>query len=512
MIEIFEKLLYNKCDNRKENQLMKPIILTILDGVGINKEKKGNAYKLANTPTLDKLFKIYPNSLLEASGEEVGLPKGQMGNSEVGHSNIGAGRIVYQAIQKINNEINNKDFCKRKNLLEMIDYIKYNNSRLHLMGLVSDGGVHSSLKHIQALIDICNDNDIEFYLHVFTDGRDTLPNSSLNYINKLDLKKGKIATISGRYYAMDRDNRYDRIKKSYDAITGNSEIYYNSFEDAIKTNYKNNITDEFIVPGIINKDGILKENDGIILFNFRPDRNREIGSSLSNINFKGFEIHKTYKVLTMMPVSDEVVNKTIYDLENLDNTLGEYISKFNFKQLRIAETEKYAHVTYFFDGGKELDIPNCDRILIPSPKVATYDLKPSMSAIEITDKLIPIMSNYDLIVLNFANGDMVGHTGNLNAAIKAMEVLDECIKRIYNEIEKLNGTLIITADHGNCEKMIDENGNTLTSHTTNKVPFLINKDVKLENGKLADIAPTILSLLNLEIPKEMTGNILIRNK
>ena len=499
----------NLCYNVIGDDIMKPILLTILDGVGIKNEIKGNAVKQANTPNLDKLFNMYPSSLLEASGELVGLPSGQMGNSEVGHSNIGAGRIVYQAIQKINSEIDNSNFYKKENLLEMINYVKQNNSRLHLMGLVSDGGVHSSLKHIQALIDLCNLNNIEFYLHIFTDGRDTLPNSSLSYINSLDLKNGKIATIHGRYYAMDRDNRYDRIKKSYDVITGNSDIYYNSVEEAINTNYKNEITDEFIVPGIIDKNGTLKDNDGIILFNFRPDRNREIGSSLSNINFKGFEINKTYKVFTMMPVSDEVVNKTIYDLDNLDNTLGEYISKFNLKQLRIAETEKYAHVTYFFDGGKELELPNCDRILVPSPKVATYDLKPEMSAIEITDKLIPIMSDYDLIILNFANGDMVGHTGNLNAAIKAMETVDSCIGRIYDEISKLDGTLIITADHGNCEEMIDDFDNVLTSHTTNKVPFLINKCYTLKDGKLSDIAPTILKLLNLEIPNEMDGNILI---
>ena len=487
---------------------MKPILLSILDGVGVREEIKGNAYKIANTPNLDKLFSIYPHSLLEASGEKVGLPHGQMGNSEVGHSNIGAGRIVYQAIQKINNEIDNGSFYEKDNLLQMINYVKNNNSRLHLMGLVSDGGVHSCLKHIQALIDLCDKNNIEFYLHVFTDGRDTLPNSSLSYINKLDLKKCKIATISGRYYAMDRDNRYDRIKKAYDAITGISETNYNSIEEAIKINYENKITDEFILPGIIDKNGTLKENDGIILFNFRPDRNREIGSSLSNINFKGFNIHNTYKVLTMMPVSDEVVNKTIYNLENLDNTLGEYISKCGLKQLRMAETEKYAHVTYFFDGGKELDLSNCDRILIPSPKVATYDLTPEMSAINITDNLIPIIKNYDFIVLNFANGDMVGHTGNLTAAIKAVETIDKCIGRIYEEITKLDGTLIITADHGNCEEMIDENNNVLTSHTTNKVPFLINKHCKLKDGKLADIAPTILDLLNIEIPNEMNGDVL----
>ena len=490
---------------------MKPLLLCILDGVGINEKIKGNAFKLANTPHLDDLFIEYPHSLLEASGKLVGLPSNQMGNSEVGHTNIGAGRIVYQSIQKINSEIDNGNFYKRENLLEMINYVKQNNSRLHLMGLTSDGGVHSSLNHLQALINICNDNNIEFYLHIFTDGRDTLPNSSLNYINRLDLKSGKIASISGRYYSMDRDNRYDRTEKCYDVLTGVSTNKYNSITDAIKINYDNNVTDEFIVPGIILEDGIVKDNDGVIFFNFRPDRLRELGSALTNRNFDGFERKNkvNIKLLTMMPVSDEVINKTIYDLDEIDNTLGQYLSNLRYKQLRIAETEKYAHVTYFFDGGKELELSNCDRILIPSPKVATYDLKPSMSAIEITDKLLSIINNYDVIILNFANGDMVGHTGNLKAAIEALETLDECVHKIYKKIKELDGTLIITADHGNCEEMIDDNDNILTSHTTNKVPFLITKDCKLNDGKLSDIAPTILFLLNEEIPKEMDGNVLI---
>lgn len=490
---------------------MKPIILSILDGVGIREESKGNAYKLANTPNLDYLFKKYPYSKLEASSNLVGLPLGQMGNSEVGHSNIGAGRIVYQAIQKINEEIDNGNFYNNEKILEMFDYVKNNNSKLHLMGLVSDGGVHSSLKHLQAIINLCDKNNIQFYLHIFTDGRDTLPNSSLGYIESLDLKNGSIASISGRYYAMDRDNRYDRIEKTYNVLTGNSDSNYESVKEAIKINYENNITDEFIIPGIIDENGIVEDNDGIIFFNFRPDRLRELGSALSNIEFKGFE-RKTkvnIKLLTMMPVSDEVVYESIYDLDNLSNTLGEYLSKLGYKQLRIAETEKYAHVTYFFDGGKELDLDNCDRVLINSPKVATYDLKPEMSAYEITNSLLERINNYDIIILNFANGDMVGHTGDLDASIKAVETLDECVGKIYNKIKELDGTLIITADHGNCEEMIDENNNTLTSHTTNKVPFLMNKDLKLKDGKLADIAPTILYLLNEEIPNEMTGEILI---
>ncbi len=489
---------------------MKPLLLCILDGVGINKNIKGNAYKLANTPNLDMLFKKYPNSKLEASGEKVGLPKGQMGNSEVGHSNIGAGRIVYQGIQLINEEIKNKNFYKNENILEMFDYVKKNKSKLHLMGLVSDGGVHSSMKHIQALIDMCYKNKIEFYLHIFTDGRDTLPNSSLSYIESLDLKNGVIASISGRYYAMDRDNRYDRIEKAYDVITGKSDSKYISVKEAIKSNYENNITDEFILPGLIDKDGIVNDNDGVIFFNFRPDRLRELGSALSNKDFKCFKRKKevNIKLLTMMPVSEEVVNKTIFELNKLPNTLGEYISKLGYSQLRIAETEKYAHVTYFFDGGKELELEKCKRILIPSPKVATYDLKPEMSAYEITDKLLEDM-NYDVIILNFANGDMVGHTGNLDAAIKAVETLDECVYKLYQKIVELKGTMIITADHGNCEEMIDANNNVLTSHTTNKVPFLVTKECKLKNGKLGDIAPTILYLLNEKIPKEMTGEVLI---
>ena len=493
---------------------MKPLLLCILDGVGINKNIKGNAYKLANTPHLDELFKKYPSSKLEASGEQVGLPKGQMGNSEVGHSNIGAGRIVYQSIQYINQEIKNKKFNKNEKILEMFDYVKKNNSKLHLMGLVSDGGVHSSLSHLQALINLCYKNKVDFYLHVFTDGRDTLPNSSLSYIESLDLKNGVIASISGRYYAMDRDNRYDRVEKAYDVITGTSDSKYSSVKEAIKSSYENNITDEFILPGLIDEDGIVNDNDGIIFFNFRPDRLRELGSALSNKDFTGFKRKKqvNIKLLTMMPVSDEVINDTIYDLNEVVNPFGEYISKLGYKQLRIAETEKYAHVTYFFDGGKELDLKNCDRILIPSPNVATYDLKPEMSAYEITDTLLEKMGNYDVIILNFANGDMVGHTGNLDAAIKAVETLDECVNKLYEKIISLNGIMIITADHGNCEEMIDENNNILTSHTTNKVPFLITGNYKLKNGKLGDIAPTLVYLLNEKVPKEMTGEILIERE
>jgi len=483
------------------------LMLCILDGIGINKETKGNAYRLANTPNLDNLMDKFPHSKLEASGLKVGLPEGIMGNSEVGHTNIGAGRVVYQGIELINNAIGNGSFDNNHELLKMIDYAKKNNNRIHLMGLVSDGKVHSSMNHIQKMIDICDCNNIEFYIHVFTDGRDTLSNSSLSYIKSLDLKNGIIASVSGRYYAMDRDNRYERIQKAYDVLTGISESHYDNIEEAIETNYDNNITDEFIIPGLIDENGILKDGDGVIFFNFRPDRLRELGAALTNNNFDGFNrIKKDIKLLTMMSVSAEVICDTMFEKEKIPNTLGEYLSDNGLKQLRIAETEKYAHVTYFFDGGKELELKNCDRILIPSPKVATYDLKPSMSAYEITDRLLDIMNDYDFIVLNFANGDMVGHTGNLDAAIEAVEVVDECIGKIYDKYE---GKMLITADHGNCEEMIDDNGNTLTSHTTNLVNFMITDDVKLKDGKLSDIAPTILKMFDLKIPSEMTGDILV---
>ncbi len=482
---------------------MKPVILCILDGVGINEKEKGNAYKIANTPFLDELFSKYSHSKLEASGELVGLPPLQMGNSEVGHSNIGAGRIVYQPIERINNDLN-KNFYDNKNILEIFDYVKKNNVKLHLMGLVSDGGVHSSMKHIEALIKMCENNNIKPYIHAFTDGRDTLPTSSYKFLSKLN--ENYIASISGRYYAMDRDNRYDRVEKAYNMLIGNGKTY-NSAKDAIDINYNNNVTDEFIEPGLIKKDGVIESNDAIIYFNFRPDRIRELASAFTNVEFNGFE--RTFlniKLLTLMPVSDEVICTNAYGYLNIENTLGEVIANNGLKQLRIAETEKYAHVTYFLDGGKELKLKNCDRVLMPSPKVATYDLKPEMSAYEITEKLLSIMHNYDFIILNFANGDMVGHTGDLNAAIKGVETLDECVAKIYNN---LDGTLIITADHGNCEEMIDDDGNILTSHTTNKVPFLITKDVKVRDGKLADIAPTILKLLNIKIPPEMEGISLI---
>ena len=496
---------------------MKPILLCILDGVGIIDKEYGNAVKLAKKPNLEFLWNNYPHSLLKASGEEVGLPKGQMGNSEVGHMNIGAGRIVYQPLQLINSKIKDKTFYKNENILEVLNHVKENNSKLHIFGLLSDGGIHSHIKHLFVFLDMVKENNIKnLYLHLFLDGRDTLPKVAIKYLNQLDeklkeLNIGKISTLSGRYYSMDRDNRYDRVKKAYDAIVYGKGEYYQNYQQVIESNYKRNISDEFIIPAVIDKLGIVEDNDGLLVFNFRPDRLRELFSSLTNKEFKGFEIKKlnNLKLTTMFPVSNEVISKNAFQLDKLKNTLGEYISNLNLKQLRIAETEKYAHVTYFFNGGLSKTLKNCQEILIPSPKVLTYDLKPEMSAYEITDTLLKEMDKYDLIILNFANGDMVGHTGNLKATIKGIETIDICLGRIIKKINKLNGTLVLTADHGNSEVMLKDD-KAITSHSTNPVPFIItNKKYQLENGKLGDIAPTILKLMNLEIPKEMTGNVLL---
>lgn len=497
-------------------------VLCIMDGVGIRDTEYGNAVKMAKKPNLDYLIKNYPHSKLEASGELVGLPAGQMGNSEVGHTNIGAGRIVYQPLQLITNQIKNGEFFQNKNLLETIKHVKDNHSNLHICGLLSDGGIHSHINHLFGLIDLCKKEGISnVYYHVFLDGRDTLPNICLKYLDELSEKiketsVGSIASISGRYYAMDRDNRWDRVKKAYDVMVTGTGIECNSYKDVIEKNYNEGIFDEFIVPTIIDKNGMIKDNDGLIAFNFRPDRLREIFKAITNPDFSDFEHKnlKNIKLTTMMPVSDEVICNNAFELQKLDNTLGEYLSKNHKTQLRIAETEKYAHVTYFFDGGVEKNLDGCKRILVNSPKVATYDLKPEMSAYEVTDKLIKELDNHlDVVILNFANGDMVGHTGNLDAAIKAVETVDDCIGKIYKKVEEIGGTLIVTADHGNSEVMIDDNGNVITSHTTNKVPFIItDKSIKLEDGKLADIAPTMLYLLGLDIPKEMTGNVLIKGE
>lgn len=499
--------------------MTKPIVLTILDGYGLREETHGNAVKLANNEIFNLLWDNYPHTELEASGQLVGLPKGQMGNSEVGHMNIGAGRIVYQPLELINKSIEDKDFFQNEELLKVISHVKENNSKLHLMGLISDGGVHSHIDHLIALLDMCKEQNVEnLYLHLFTDGRDVLPQSAYTYIKRVEdkLKEigiGSIATIGGRYYGMDRDNNYDRLKKGYDAIVNGMGETTLSIKEYIEDSYSKEIIDEFFVPAVFDNTGMLKENDGIIAFNFRKDRLREILTAITNPNFNDMEVTKftNVKTVTMMPVVESVIAEHAFDDPKLTNILGEYIEKQGKSQLRIAETEKYAHVTFFFDGGKEVDYQNEKKILIPSPKVATYDLKPEMSVYEVTDELLKELGNFDLVILNFANGDMVGHTGVLEAAIKAVESVDECLGKIYQKVQELGGTMIITADHGNCEEMLDENDNVLTAHTTNPVPFIVtNKNISLVPGKLGDIAPTILELMNIEKPAEMTGVSLIK--
>ena len=500
---------------------MKKVLLCIMDGIGITNDKKYNAVYNAKTPVLDNLWKKYPHCVLEASGTFVGLPKGQMGNSEVGHTNIGAGRLVYQSLELINSKIKDKTFFDNEEILKVIEHVKENNSSIHLIGLLSDGGVHSHINHLFALLDMVKKFDLKkVYVHIFTDGRDVSPTSGIKYIELLEkyMKKigiGKIASIGGRYYGMDRDNNFDRIEKCYEAMVIGTEV--KEAKEVWKNSQSNGITDEFIIPTTTYKNGLIRDNDGIIFFNFRPDRLRELASVFTNSEYKCFDRNKidNLLVVTMMPVVDTVLCSYAFELPKLNNTLGEYISKMGFTQLRIAETEKYAHVTYFFDGGIDKTYDNEKRILVPSPKVATYDLEPEMSAHMITASLVKEISlnREDLVVLNFANGDMVGHTGDYDAAIKAVETVDECIGKIFDNISLEEYTVIITADHGNAEVMKNKDGSINTSHTTNRVPFIItDKKLKLIDGKLGDIAPSILWIMGLDIPSEMTGNILIKNR
>lgn len=498
--------------------MKKPIVLAILDGYGLREEEHGNAVKLANNPVFNNLWNTYPHTQLTASGQLVGLPKGQMGNSEVGHMNIGAGRIVYQPLELINKSIEDKEFFQNEEIKNVMRHVKENASKLHLMGLVSDGGVHSHINHLLALLDMCKQEQVtNVYVHVFTDGRDVPPKSAYTYIKKIEDKLneigfGKIASISGRYYAMDRDNNYDRLKKAYDVIVNNKGEVLPSTKEYVEDSYKKDITDEFFIPAKFTENGNLEENDGVIAFNFRKDRLRELFTAITNpdeVDMEAIHFHNV-KTVTMMPVVHSVKAPHAFNDPKLTNILGEYIEKQNLSQLRIAETEKYAHVTFFFDGGKEVDYKNEKKILVPSPKVATYDLQPEMSADEVTEKLLSELPNTDLVILNFANGDMVGHTGVLEAAIKAVETVDKDLKKIYDKVMELGGILIVTADHGNCEEMLDDNNNIVTSHTTNPVPFIITEPgLKLHTGKLGDIAPTILDLMNIEKPAEMTGESLI---
>lgn len=498
--------------------MKQPIVLAILDGYGLREEEHGNAVKLANNSTFNYLWNQYPHTTLQASGQAVGLPKGQMGNSEVGHMNIGAGRVVYQPLELINKAIEEKTFFQNEHIKNVMNHVKKNESKLHIMGLISDGGVHSHINHLMALLDMCKKENItNLYLHLFTDGRDVAPKSAYTYISQVEQKLkelgiGNIATISGRYYAMDRDNNYDRLKKAYDVIVNNQGEKQNSIKEYIEESYKKDIIDEFLLPAKFEEYGNVEENDGIIVYNYRKDRLRELFTAITNPSFEEMEVtkFKNVQTVTMLPVVKTVMAPHAFEDPILKNILGEYIAEQGLSQLRIAETEKYAHVTFFFDGGKEVEYKNEQKVLIPSPKVATYDLKPEMSAEEVTKQLLPALENMDLVILNFANGDMVGHTGILEAAIKAVEAVDINLKKIYDKVVELNGILIVTADHGNCEEMLDENNSVITSHTTNPVPFIITKkELTLHPGKLGDIAPTILELMKLEKPTEMTGESLI---
>lgn len=505
-------------------------MLMILDGFGMRERVEGNAIKQAKKPNMDKLIRENPCVEGYASGLDVGLPDGQMGNSEVGHLNIGAGRIVYQELTRISKSIQDGDFFNEPELLAGIANAKQNDSALHLMGLLSDGGVHSHIEHLYGLLELAKRNDVKrVYVHVFLDGRDTAPTSGEGFIKELENKMkeigvGEIATVSGRYYAMDRDNRWDRVEKAYDAMVMGVGNTANSAVECIETSYSKDIKDEFVEPTIITKNGEptakIVEGDTIIFFNFRPDRAREISRAFCDVDFKGFERKNGYfpnKFICFTEYDVTIANKAVvFKNEKLENTLGEYISKLGKTQLRIAETEKYAHVTFFFNGGVEQPYKGEDRVLIASPQVATYDLQPEMSAREVTDALIEkVESNkYDLIIVNYANPDMVGHTGVMEAAIKAIETVDECVGRVCEAMAKVDGTIFICADHGNADKLIDEmTHEPFTAHTTNPVPFLLvnGKGVKClrENGKLCDIAPTLLELMELPVPPEMTGTSLL---
>ena len=504
-------------------------MLMILDGFGINDNEKGNAVKLANTPNIDRLMKTCPTTEVYTSGLNVGLPDGQMGNSEVGHTNIGAGRIVYQELTRITKSIEDGDFFSIPEFVEAIENCKKNNSKLHIMGLLSDGGVHSHIRHLFALLEFAKRRDFEdVYVHCFLDGRDTPPASAEGYIMQLEEKMkekevGRIASISGRFYAMGRDKRWQRVKKTYDALVNGTGEKATSAVTAIESSYQKEIFDEFVEPTVIVNGeapiATIEKNDSVIFFNFRPDRAREITRTLVDKEFNEFETKDLNLYFVCMTPYDETMPnvKVAFKKEPLKNTFGEYISNNGLTQLRIAETEKYAHVTFFFNGGEEKQYKGEDRILVPSPKVETYDLKPEMSAIEVTDKVVEAIKSekYDSIILNYANPDMVGHTGNLEASIKAIETIDNCVGRVIEEINKVNGICLITADHGNSEQMIDyKTGEPHTAHTTNPVPLILvgMEGVTLKTGKLADLAPTMLEIMGLKKPDEMTGESIIVKK
>ena len=508
--------------------MKKPTVLLILDGYGERKEKEGNAIALAKTPVMDRLKKEFPYVEGQASGLFVGLPDGQMGNSEVGHMNMGAGRIVYQELTRITKSIQDGDFFENKALKAAVEHCKKEDSALHFMGLVSSGGVHSHIEHIYGLLELAKRAGLKkVYLHAFLDGRDTPPDSGKSFLLAVEKKMqelhvGEIATISGRYYAMDRDKNYDRVEKAYRAMVDGTGEKASSVEEAIDASYAKKVYDEFVLPTVIEKDGAVhtvSDGDAMIFFNFRPDRAREICHAFCDDDFSFFErgARKNIFFVCFTDYDPTIPNKHVaFEKEEIHNTLGEVVSNLGKNQLRIAETEKYAHVTFFFNGGKEEPYENEDRILVPSPKeVPTYDLKPEMSCYTVTEKLTEAIRSgkYDLVVANFANPDMVGHTGVLPAAIKAIEVVDECMGKVVDAVESMHGNLFILADHGNADVMIDEKtGEPYTAHTTNPVPFILVSEEKhklREGGCLADVAPTLLELMGIPQPKEMTGKSLL---
>ncbi|MBQ7007786.1 MAG: 2,3-bisphosphoglycerate-independent phosphoglycerate mutase [Ruminococcus sp.] len=499
----------------------KPVALIIMDGFGYNAEDYGNAITAANTPNIDKYMKG-PNTIIGASGLDVGLPDGQMGNSEVGHTNIGAGRIVYQMLVKISKSIKDGDFFENKALVDAIENCKKNGSALHLMGLLSPGGVHSHTEHLYGLLEMAKRNGLEkVYVHAFLDGRDVPPSSAAEFmeeavaeINKIGT--GSVATIAGRFYAMDRDNAWDRVEKAYAALVKGEGVKETDPVQAIKNSYANEVTDEFMLPTVVDENGMIKENDSVVFFNFRPDRARQITRAFVDPEFTGFE-RKYFPVhfVCMAQYDAAMPNVSVaFPPEALTMTLGEYLAKLGKTQLRIAETQKYAHVTFFFNGGEEKQFDGEDRILIKSPDVETFDMKPEMSAFEVTDAVVEAIEadKYDVIILNYANCDMVGHTGIFDAAKTAVEAVDTCVGRMVDAITAKGGVALITADHGNADKMYEPDGSAFTAHTTNPVPFIVvGEDCELrEGGVLADIAPTILQVLGVPQPAEMTGKSLIK--
>lgn len=503
----------------------KKLILIIMDGWGLGKIKSSDAIQNANVPFVSSLYSKYPNTTLVTCGEAVGLPAGQMGNSEVGHLNLGAGRIVYQELERINVAIRNGEFKKNESLLNTIQYAKNNNKPLHLMGLVSDGGVHSHIEHLKAITSICKEEGLQnVFVHAFTDGRDTDPKSGIHFLKELqdhlNNTTGKIATVVGRYYAMDRDKRWERIKIAYDALVNRIGRTTSDIFDAVEQSYQMNVTDEFIKP-IINQeipDSNIKDGDVVLCFNFRTDRCREITQVLTQTPIPDFGMNPLSLYFTTMSRYDHTFKNinVIFETDDLKNTLGDILAQQHKKQIRIAETEKYPHVTFFFSGGREVPFEGEKRIMIPSPKVATYDLQPEMSAYEVTEALLPEIKNKtaDFICLNFANTDMVGHTGVWEAVIKAAETVDKCVEKVVTAALENGYTIFLTADHGNADYIINEDGTPNTAHTLNLVPFfIIDKEWKgnIKPGKLGDIAPTILTMMQLPIPKEMTGNILINS-